>query len=167
MRCATIIASACKSRTGKERTLAPPATSMAAIASRKSGGFILEGYAIKRSPLNMAGERFDQRIGGENFALLVENQRREAESGERFAGDPRPLELQACRQECAAGEMGTQLIELLDNSAFERSAFGPPRHGETRVFTRRYRNSRGHSPAEALRPIKVAVERFLLQFIGG
>ena len=89
------------------------------------GGSVLQRHAILGPPLDIARERFDQRVGGEDLALLIENQRREAESGERFAGDARPLELQARRQERATSEMGAQFIEFLDDGAFHRSAFGP------------------------------------------
>ncbi len=49
--------------------------------------------------------------------MLIENQRGQAHNGERFAGDARPLQLQARRKECAAGELRTQFIEFLDDGA--------------------------------------------------
>jgi hypothetical protein len=116
--------------------------------------------------MNIACHRFDQRVGGEDLALLIENQRREAENSERFAGDARPLQLQARRQKCAAGEMCTQFVEFLDECAFHRPAFEPSRQDEVHILARRDRNRRAHSPSDALRTPKVAVDRLSIQFIG-
>src|SRR5262249_27486723 len=110
-------------------------------------------------------EGFDQRVGGEDLALLVENQRREAKNGERLTGDSRPLQLQARRHQNAAGQVGTQFVELLDDSAFYRSTFGPPRQDESHVLARGDRNRRAHGPTDALWTPKVAIDRLLIQFI--
>src|SRR5580698_3343257 len=103
-------------------------------------------------------------VGREDLALVIKNQRREADDGERLAGDARALKLQARREECATGEMRTQLIEFLDNVALDGSAFGPSRYDENNVLTGRDRNGRADNPSDAERTPHVAVKRLQIQF---
>src|SRR5262245_23594311 len=100
--------------------------------------------------MNIAAKAFGQGVGSKNLALLVKHQRREAESSERFAGEARSLQLQTGRQEHAAGEMGAELIELLDERTFYRSTFGQSRHDEKHILARCHRNGRAHTPTDAL-----------------
>ena len=58
---------------------------------------VSERQTTVRPPLNVAGQSLDQMVGREHLALLIENQRREADNRQRFAGDMRPFELQARR----------------------------------------------------------------------
>ena len=67
------------------------------VAQQLIGGSVVQRHAIPRPPMNMACQCFDQRVGGEDLAFFIKHQRREAEGGERFAGDTRPLQLQARR----------------------------------------------------------------------
>jgi hypothetical protein len=121
------------------------------VAQKLVGGFVLKGYPVKRPPLNVGAEGFDQRTGGEDLAMLVENERREAKRRERFAGDARPLELQPRRHQGAAGEMGTQFIQFSDGLAFERSAFGPSPPQQYHIFARGNRDRRCDTTADAVR----------------
>ncbi len=65
------------------------------VAQQLIGGPVRQRHAIMRPPLKIVGHGFDQMVGREDLALLVKNQRREADSGERFAGDARPFKLEA------------------------------------------------------------------------
>ena len=51
------------------------------------GAEVLQRNAILRVPTDMIGQRFDQMVCRENPALMVENQRRQADQRQRFAGD--------------------------------------------------------------------------------
>src|SRR5208283_3437900 len=75
------------------------------------------------------------------------------------------FQLQARRHQSATGEMGAQLIELVDDGAFHRSAFEQSCKDESHILTRRNRNSSADNPSNALRTPKIAVDRFLIQFI--
>jgi hypothetical protein len=39
---------------------------------------VLEGYAVKRPPLNIIAEGVDQGVASKDLTLLIENERREA-----------------------------------------------------------------------------------------
>jgi len=57
------------------------------VSQQIIGGSVFQRHAILRPPMNIAGEGFDQMVGGKDLASLIENQRREAESGECFAAN--------------------------------------------------------------------------------
>src|SRR5271154_6579910 len=117
--------------------------------------------------MNISRHSFDQMVGGEDLALLVENQRRETDSGESFAGDARAFKLQARRQGCAAGEMRTQLVQLVHDAALDWSAFGPSRHDKNDVLAGRDWNGRADNPPDAKRAPHVAVKRFPIPLVEG
>ncbi len=131
------------------------------------GGLVGQCDLISRPPMNAAVERLDQVVGRNNLALLVENQRREAESGQRLGGGLRAFELQPRGKERATSEMRPQLVELFDDSTLHRSTLGPSHEDESHIFAGGDRNSRRCAPSHAQWAPHVTVDRFLLQFFRG
>ena len=78
--------------------------------------------AVLRAPPDVIGQRLDQMVRGENLAPIVENQRRQADQRQRFAGNARALQLEPCRHERAAGKVRPQCVQLLDDGRFDRPA---------------------------------------------
>ena len=124
MTCATIAALASAPRTAKERTGATCsiAERRDRLTEQRIGAGVLQRDAVLRAPPDVIGQRLDQMVRGQNLALIVENQRRQADERQRFAGDARALQSEPCRHERAAGKVGPQCVQLLDEGRLNRPA---------------------------------------------
>lgn len=122
---------------------------------------------ILRAPPNVIGQRFNQMVRRENLALIVENQRRQADQRQRFGGGTRPLQLEPRRHQRAASKVRPQCVQLLDEGLFHGSA------GIAAFYTQSYQipgwqgNDRYRHPTKSVRAIKVSICRIAIQFFGG
>src|SRR5262252_8081232 len=136
------------------------------VAQQLIGALVLQGDFVEGAPADEARQRFDQGIGGEDLAGLVEDECRYAQGGERFAGGAGSFELQSRRDQDAAGEVGTQGVEPASRGAVEGTAIEAPRQNEGHVFAGRNRDCSGHSPSNALRTPDVAIDRLAIKLFG-
>ena len=109
--CATIIASATFADWKRAQSSHPPNRSSRQRPATIGRPPCRLANVVARPPMKKAGHSFDQMIGREDLALLIENQRREADDGECFAGR-RARSAASDRQECATRKMGPQLVDF-------------------------------------------------------